>query len=208
MLGGTSEFDDLETRSLKSSAKKAEVRQVYRTRQVIAFVVLSLFAVMMIYREDMASDDVTLMERKIVGGVAKLKPLLKEGRKSYDTILQEQYGKYSNNTFERSAVLSQFSTPSSMSSERLKRRMKIKIIQAVQAALSSSDTTAADNPTTFTWAVGGHSAAAGHGDLFHQSYGAVLEKAAQPAFAALGIEFRSKNYAMGATSSGPDQACV
>jgi len=207
--GGASEFDDLETRSLKYSATKAEARQAYRTRQAVAFVVLSLCAVMMIYREEVASmfltdnlksTDATLIDRKIMGGAAKLKPLLMEARKNYDTLLQEQYGKYSNDAFERSVLLKQISTPSPISNERLKRRMKMKIIQA---ALSSDN---ARNNATFTWAVGGHSAAAGHGDLFNQTYGYVLEKAAQPAFAALGIEFRSKNYAMGGTSSGPDQA--
>jgi hypothetical protein len=51
----------------------------------------------------------------------------------------------------------------------------------------------------YVWATGGHSAAAGHGNLYNESYTAFLERDLQPVFEAIGIEFEARNYAMGAT---------
>lgn len=56
------------------------------------------------------------------------------------------------------------------------------------------------------WATGGHSAAAGHGNLFNESYTSYLEQAVTPTFAAIGIEFEGRNHAMGGTPSAPEIA--
>jgi hypothetical protein len=53
--------------------------------------------------------------------------------------------------------------------------------------------------TRYVWATGGHSASAGHGNLFNQSYTAFMERDIKPIFAAIGIEFEGRNYAMGGT---------
>lgn len=58
----------------------------------------------------------------------------------------------------------------------------------------------------FVWATGGHSAAAGHGNLFNESYTAYMEAAAADVFAAAGIEFIGRNHAMGGMSSAPELA--
>ena len=56
---------------------------------------------------------------------------------------------------------------------------------------------------------GGHSAAAGHGNFYRESYTAVLHRTAQPLFHALGLHWETRNYAMGGTASGPEIAsCV
>jgi len=61
----------------------------------------------------------------------------------------------------------------------------------------------------FVWATGGHSAAAGHGNLYNESYTAVMEQTVRPIFQAIGIHFSGRNYAMGGTSSSPEIAsCV
>jgi hypothetical protein len=61
----------------------------------------------------------------------------------------------------------------------------------------------------FVWATGGHSASAGHGNLWSQSYTAAMERGAKPLFAAAGLDFVGRNYAMGGTASAPEQAfCV
>jgi hypothetical protein len=60
--------------------------------------------------------------------------------------------------------------------------------------------------SNFVWATGGHSAAAGHGNLFNESYTAAMERAAKPVFEAVGIEFEGRNYAMGGMRSGPEYA--
>eukprot|EP00547_Thalassionema_nitzschioides_P000376 CAMPEP_0194201676 /NCGR_PEP_ID=MMETSP0156-20130528/1891_1 /TAXON_ID=33649 /ORGANISM="Thalassionema nitzschioides, Strain L26-B" /LENGTH=686 /DNA_ID=CAMNT_0038926943 /DNA_START=13 /DNA_END=2073 /DNA_ORIENTATION=- len=58
----------------------------------------------------------------------------------------------------------------------------------------------------FVWSTGGHSAAAAHGNLHNESYTAFLEKGAQDAFLAVGIEFIGRNYAMGGMDSAPHLA--
>jgi hypothetical protein len=56
----------------------------------------------------------------------------------------------------------------------------------------------------YVWATGGHSAAAGHGNFWRESYTAVVERAAKDVFAAIGINFIGRNYAMGGTSIAPE----
>jgi len=58
----------------------------------------------------------------------------------------------------------------------------------------------------FVWATGGHSAAAGHGNLQNETYTAYMEHAAKPIFESVGINFVGRNYAMGGMSSAPELA--
>jgi hypothetical protein len=51
----------------------------------------------------------------------------------------------------------------------------------------------------YVWATGGHSAAAGHGNLYNETYTAFMTRAVTNVFASVGIEFESRNYAMGGT---------
>ncbi|KAI2500366.1 hypothetical protein MHU86_14109 [Fragilaria crotonensis] len=60
--------------------------------------------------------------------------------------------------------------------------------------------------SNFVWATGGHSAAAGHGNLFNESYTAFMERSAKPVFEAVGIGFEGRNYAMGGMRSAPEFA--
>ena len=56
----------------------------------------------------------------------------------------------------------------------------------------------------YIWVNGGDSAAAGHGNYFEQSYTSVMERTVKHVFAAIGIDFVGKNYAMNATGSGEE----
>jgi hypothetical protein len=58
----------------------------------------------------------------------------------------------------------------------------------------------------YVWATGGHSATASHGNFWRESYTAVMARGVQDIFAACGIDFVGRNYAMGGTSSGPEIA--
>lgn len=60
--------------------------------------------------------------------------------------------------------------------------------------------------SNFVWATGGHSAAAGHGNLYNESYTAFMERSAKPIFEAVGIGFEGRNYAMGGMRSAPEFA--
>ena len=51
----------------------------------------------------------------------------------------------------------------------------------------------------FVWAAGGHSASAGHGNLYNESYTAYLDYFVSPILKSIGIEFVPRNYAMGGT---------
>ena len=51
--------------------------------------------------------------------------------------------------------------------------------------------------SNFVWATGGSSIAAGHGNLFNETYTAFLERGVKDVFAAVGIEFEARNHAIG-----------
>ncbi|CAB9505449.1 expressed unknown protein [Seminavis robusta] len=58
----------------------------------------------------------------------------------------------------------------------------------------------------FIWATGGHSASAGHGNLFRESYTANMDRALTPILASIGLDFEARNYAMGGTDSAEEVA--
>lgn len=58
----------------------------------------------------------------------------------------------------------------------------------------------------YVWATGGHSASAGHGNLFNESYTAYMERDVKEAFALIGIDFVARNHAMGGTHSASEIA--
>lgn len=60
--------------------------------------------------------------------------------------------------------------------------------------------------TRFVWATGGNSIAAGHGNLYNESYTAFLSRAVTDVFAAIGIEFVARNYGIGGMDSAPQIA--
>jgi len=108
--------------------------------------------------------------------------------------------------------------------QRLKRKFKLKVLQAqillaqqddqvtgcdcgsvdggVSGTATSTPVTTSSLPVRYVWATGGHSAAAGHGNMYNESYTAYMERDLKPIFEALGIEFEGRNYAMGGTGSG------
>ena len=75
----------------------------------------------------------------------------------------------------------------------LRRKMMIKI-------LTAQDT------TKYVWATGGHSAAAGHGNLFHETYTKVMEATCSEVFQAAGLRLEARNYGMSATSSAAEMS--
>jgi hypothetical protein len=58
----------------------------------------------------------------------------------------------------------------------------------------------------YVWATGGHSAAAGHGNLYNESYTAYMERDLKDIFGSIGIDFEGRNYAMGGTASAAEIA--
>ena len=100
---------------------------------------------------------------------------------------------------------------------RLKRKFIVKLLQATKAQYYDNNNNNNKNKDTstnrqphnknkyfaqFIWANGGHSSSAGHGNFFWESFTAVMERNMIPFFAAMGVEFVARNYAMGGTTSG------
>jgi len=58
----------------------------------------------------------------------------------------------------------------------------------------------------YIWVTGGHSASAGHGNLYNESYTAFMERDVKDVFGSIGIDFQARNYAMGGTGSAAEMA--
>jgi len=117
--------------------------------------------------------------------------------------------------------------PGSPSRERMKRKLKIKVLKmmsSVKATESnvhgcdcvgktgSMDDSGIDEDVLtaipefyekYVFANGGHSNAAGHGNMFSEAYTAVFGNDVRPIWEAIGIEMIDRNYAMGAMAATP-----
>jgi hypothetical protein len=87
-------------------------------------------------------------------------------------------------------------TNNNISQHRFQRKLQLKILERILLTMTTT-TTATATPPKLVWVTGGHSAAAGHGNLYDESTTAIFETAVAPAFAALGIDLETRNYAMG-----------
>lgn len=145
--------------------------------------------------------------------------------------LEQDYGKstFRKMYWDSDGMLRPFAPVSEASVDRLKRKLLIKILSA-QTALENQEgyfngcdcirnasiahqidnmEAIATNRLSrtfakYVWATGGHSAAAGHGNLFNESYTAVMESDLKDVFASIGISFEGRNYAMGGTTSAAE----
>mmetsp|Transcript_7821 Transcript_7821/g.16279 ORF Transcript_7821/g.16279 Transcript_7821/m.16279 type:complete len:629 (+) Transcript_7821:194-2080(+) len=110
--------------------------------------------------------------------------------------LRKEYGQYYPQIFRSN--YSAFFEMGEVSKERLVRRLTRKLAESL--VLEKKE-------TTFTWVTTGHSSAAGHGNLFNQSYTHTMEQMVSQVFLAVGLTFAGKNYAMGSgMCSAPEQA--
>jgi hypothetical protein len=82
------------------------------------------------------------------------------------------------------------------------RKLIIKILRAQKNPSSNKN----KNNNKYVWATGGHSASAGHGNLFEESYTKIFESTASDVFQAAGLILETRNYAMGATSSASEMS--
>lgn len=148
-------------------------------------------------------------------------------RESYTEQLKRDYGSDAYEAmFVRGSETVHVLSESQMSYQRLNRKLKIKLVRlqiqaeerqrndrylrtrSLEGDMYSSIENSGDSTLSlpFVWATGGHSAAAGHGNLYNESYTAVLEQSLQPIFAATGLDFVGRNYAMGGMASGAEIA--
>jgi hypothetical protein len=107
-----------------------------------------------------------------------------------------EYGEYYGRLFDPIQLENIFSS-SKASKDRLKRRLMIKVLTKLLRP---------SQHVKFVWATAGDSVAAGHGNMFNQSYTAMLDDTVSDAFAALGLEFVARNYGMSMYTSAPELA--
>jgi len=79
---------------------------------------------------------------------------------------------------------------------RMKRKVVMKILKAKIEGKNQP----------FVWSTGGHSSCAAHGNYANESYARVMNETATDIFAAVGMDFESRPYGMGSTSSGMEVA--
>lgn len=133
--------------------------------------------------------------------VKDLMDSFKSAYQHLDVRLTERYGEYykpiffDGDTPRGRFVFEAGDGTSTLSQDRFRRKLKLKVLQYLTTGVAH-----------FVWATGGHSATAGHGNFYEQSYTAYLEEAAQPVFEAMGMNFTGRNYAMGGTAAGPESA--
>jgi hypothetical protein len=100
--------------------------------------------------------------------------------------------------------------PPQISTDRFQRKLIIKLLQVQRLSSSTRSSSAVDSgrplPVSFVWATGGEGLAAGYGNLFNESFSSVLEQATHDVFAAVGINFVVRNYAMEFFSSALESA--
>jgi hypothetical protein len=164
---------------------------------------------------------------------AELLRMAKQAKEKLIETLKEDYGQYFEPIFVRPGNIFTPISEDGPSMDRLKRKLTIKVLE-VQANILQQDKNVADScdctaegggetletkaksvdtedsrqiPESYAryvWATGGHSAAAGHGNLFSESYTAYMGRDVRIVFGAIGIEFEDRNYAMGGTKSGSE----
>ena len=94
--------------------------------------------------------------------------------------------------------------------DRMVQKYQIKLLQVqlslLEDRLQSKISAAEKMHTTFTWATGGTSSTASHGNKFEDGYTQVMHRAIQPILHSLGIDFISRNYGRGGSVSSQETA--
>ena len=204
-----SEWDELEARSLTFAemdgpqerlATKRTTSDTFRWRNVLILIALALSAFMVLKKENFLTEVMLEVEEQhemeVKDTIGDMMKRVNEANVAFHSILEEEYGQFKDEIFNKEKLFKSFSGPSKISSKRLQRRILIKIIEA---QLTKKE-------VSYNWVIGGHSSAAGHGNLFNQTYGYIIEDSVRPIFQALGITFYGKNYAMGGMKSAPESA--
>ena len=182
-----------------------------------------------VLKEKKCSIDCVAQSKSLIeefgGDLKDRKVLLERATEARDRVVEsikQDYGTYFDAIF-RDIDGSRFGGFRPISSDeslaRLKRKLKIKALTVQERIKRQEDlcenhclpldqieanpifqSSKFTNFARYVWATGGHSASAGHGNLYNESYTAFMERDLSPIFAAIGIEFEGRNYAMGGTS--------
>lgn len=146
--------------------------------------------------------------KKAAFSTATMMQNLAVAREELATKMRLQYGSYYESIFFEKGisrgrtVFTSGDLSSTASWLRFQRKLMMKLL-TVQTTATTTKTAAA---VPFVWATGGHSATAGHGNFYDESYTSYLEQAAQNVFRSVGMKLTGRNYAMGGTAAAPEVA--
>ena len=154
-----------------------------------------------------------------------LKQKVTQAHEKFNQQLQTQYGEYYEDIFytknktqsriSRGSILFESGNPkSNLSKLRFRRKLMMKLLEASaytyhdddSATSTTIDTTTFFRDTKFVWATGGHSATAGHGNFYNESYTAYVQYALEGIFRSVDVELITRKYAMGGTAAGSELA--
>eukprot|EP00934_Nitzschia_sp_Nitz4_P003264 Nitzschia sp. Nitz4//scaffold38_size140716//136095//138256//NITZ4_003180-RA/size140716-processed-gene-0.49-mRNA-1//1//CDS//3329550177//3254//frame0 len=140
--------------------------------------------------------------------------LAKLGKEKLIADLRVAYGEYFDDIFIGEGKTYTPISSGGGSMDRLKRKFMIKALsvqqevrmqQSLASGASERDLVEVDDYFgRYVWATGGHSASAGHGNLFNESYTAYMGSDVRKVFGAVGLYFEDRNYAMGGTASASE----
>jgi hypothetical protein len=131
----------------------------------------------------------TRSTKELLGALSKEKAHL------WSSIYANDFGPFRGMVFDK-ILLRRIFVMNDLSRERLVRKMMLKVLEGQTLPLSQK--------SQFTWVTTGDSAAAAHGNMYSQSYTAVLEETVRDAFGVVGIDFKANNYGIGGANSGAE----
>lgn len=183
---------------------------------------------------DMCGNRTNAHKEKFNGSLLNRNDLLRIAQNAKEKLVERlkvDYGEHFEKIFVGPGKTFSPISDGGPSTERLKRKLIIKVLETqveilrqennllntcdcseggraltnhVNSSLANEILRIPDRFGKYVWATGGHSAAAGHGNLFNESYTAYMSHDAQMVFEAIGIDFEARNYAMGGTKSGSE----
>ena len=172
----SSEPGDLKARSLvlteivdgpqERPTTKRNVGNSFRWKQILIMIVLFICTYMLYIKEDVLTLLMMGVEQeqeiKMKDRIGDLKRKVMERKVEFEVMLEQDYGIYKDEIFGKNDVMTYFESPTQLSVERLRRRILIRILEAQLGTTGKR--------VGFNYVVAGHSSAAGHGNLFNQSY--------------------------------------
>ena len=138
-----------------------------------------------------ASVPRTRATKELMGALARVRT------NNWNVLYRNDFGPFRGLVLDKTLIRQVF-VMNDISRERLLRKIMIRILEAQTLPLSRK--------STFTWVTAGDSAAASHGNMYSQSYTAVLEQTVKQAFDVVGIQFVAKNRATSDIGSAPELA--
>ena len=163
-------------------------------------------------KPNMTPKSVRTLREQVIQAHEKLtRKLQTQYGQYYEDIFFVKTGKATNQTkISRGSLLFESGdSKSNLSKLRFQRKLMMKLLEASAYRYDATTSKNGTLDTKFVWATGGHSATAGHGNFYNESYTAYIQYALEDIFRSVNIELSTRKYGMGGTAAGSELAmCV